>query len=284
MPLAARIALTLLIALGALAQETPASKPAPTTSTTAITTNTSTTSADSNELREDFSKLLRQRPSELATILVLDPTLLSNEAFLSGYPDLAKFVAEHPEVRRNPRYYLGEFAFHERSAMNEISETVSVAVIFFAILIAAGWFIRTLIEQKRWTQLSRTQTEVHNRIIDRFGTSAEVLEYIKTPAGTRFLESAPIQLRADAPVQNAPLGRALWSIQAGLVAAAGALGLLIVNGRFSAEASHAFFAAGVIGICIGGGFIVSAIVSIVVSRRLGLWQAPPEFADTGLER
>jgi hypothetical protein len=151
------------------------------------------------------------------------------------------------------------------------------------IAFALAWVIRTINEQKRWNKLSRTQSEVHNKILDRFGTSAEVLDYIKTPAGTKFLESAPIQLHDERPmrqVSNPPFTRAMWSIQIGVVLAVAALGMLLVSGRFDKESAQGFFALGVIGFSIGAGFIASAIVSIFLSRRLGLWQAPgPEHID-----
>jgi hypothetical protein len=132
--------------------------------------------------------------------------------------------------------------------------------------------VRTIIEQKRWNRLSKTQAEVHNKILDRFGTTSELLEYVKTPAGTKFLESAPIPLHEEKVPQNAPLARVLWSIQIGVVLAVGALGMLLVSFRFEKESAQGLFAMGMIGFCVGAGFIASAIVSIVLSRRLGLWK------------
>ena len=40
-----------------------------------------------------LSERLRRGPSDLPTILALDPSLLSNEKFLADYPDLTAFVA-----------------------------------------------------------------------------------------------------------------------------------------------------------------------------------------------
>jgi hypothetical protein len=135
--------------------------------------------------------------------------------------------------------------------------------------------VRTIVDQKRWSQLSRRQTEVHNKILDRFSNSDELLAYIKSPAGSKFLESAPIPLHAEAPRQNAPLSRVLWSVQIGVVVAAAGVGMLLVSTRFDAETAQGFFAMGSIATCIGAGFIISAIVSLVLSRRLGLYQEPP---------
>ena len=238
-------------------------------------TGAATTTYNSHDVRSDFSALLRKSPSELATIFVLDPTLLSNDAFLAGYPELARFVAAHPEVRRNPRYYLEEFAHADNDGdFGGILEPILIASVFGVIALAVAWLIRTLIEQRRWSRLSRTQSEVHNKILEKFGTSEALLEYMRSPAGSKFLESAPIPLRAEAAAPSAPIARVMGSIQLGVIVAAGAIGMLVVSGRLEKEAAEGFFALGVIGLCIGGGFIVSAVVSLALSRRLGLWQDP----------
>ena len=272
--------LTLLLGLagGLVAQETTTTT---TTATETAATETTTAASEtplpsSHQIRDRFSRLLQQRPPEVVSILKLDPSLLSDEAFLAKYPEIRDFVAEHPEVRHNPRFYLGEFADPgRRSSLAEgVLEGLSVFAVFVLIAFALGWTIRTLIEQKRWSRLTKTQSEVHNKILDRFSTSAELLDYIRTPAGTKFLESAPIPLHAEAAPQNAPLSRVIWSVQLGVVVAAASLGILLVSGRFEKEAAQEMFALGMIGVCIGAGFIASAVVSIFLSRRLGLWQSP----------
>jgi len=267
-----------------------------TTGTAAAGTAVTTTAAaaipselrSSHEIRSDFGMLLRQRPPEVATILKLDPTLLSDEAFLTKYPELRDFIAKHPEVRHNPQFYLSEFGepSRQRGLAEEVIEGLTIFSVFGIIAFALAWLLRTIIEQKRWSRLSRTQSEVHNKILDRFSTSAELLDYVKTPAGTKFLESAPIPLHADAAPQNAPLTRVMWSVQIGVVVAAASLGLLLVSGRFDKESAQELFALGMIGVSVGVGFIASAAVSIFLSRRLGLWQSPnAERADeTGIVR
>lgn len=235
----------------------------------------------SYEVRNQFIETLRRYPSELGRILSLDPTLLSNDAFLTGYPALAEFVTAHPEVRRNPRFFLSEFepAPRRDNVFDEVLEGLFILTMFSFFGFVLFWLVRTFIEQRRWSWLSRAQSEVHNKILDRFSTSEELMEYIRTPAGTKFLESAPIPLNAEQPPQNAPVSRMLWSIQIGVVVAAAAIGMLVVSARFDAETAQGFFAMGVIAFCIGAGFIGSAVVSLVLSRRLGLWQGSESRAN-----
>src|SRR5688500_18168087 len=101
------------------AQETAAVTTTATTTATTTTTDdvsdeareteAQPTASERNEraiLRDRFTALLGQHPDSLSKLLYLDPSLLSNDAFLAKYPDLAQFVAENPDIRRNPHYFV----------------------------------------------------------------------------------------------------------------------------------------------------------------------------------
>jgi hypothetical protein len=245
------------------------------------------------ETQDLFTRLLERHPHELWMILKLDPALLTNEAFMSGYPEIQEFVTRHPEILKNPRFYLARFSSpaQDRRVLDDIFEMLAVGGSIGLTIFALGWLIRTLIEQKRWKQLSRTQNEVHTKLLDRFGTSEQLIEYIRTPAGSKFLESAPIPLHVERPVRgkmSTLAARILWSVQIGVVAAILGLGMLLLGAVFDQDVSQGLFALGAIALCVGAGFIASAAVSLKLSRRLGLWEdggAPPEAIDgTGLVR
>jgi hypothetical protein len=109
------------------------------------------------------------------------------------------------------------------------------------------------------------------KLLDRFANNDELLTYVQSPAGSRFLESAPIMLDAPQKSVGAPLSRILWSMQGGIVLLAGGLGLLFVSARVDlAEAAQPLRGLGIVAIAIGVGFIVSAAMSYVISERLGL--------------
>ncbi|MBV9495224.1 MAG: hypothetical protein JOZ54_13330 [Acidobacteria bacterium] len=263
-----------LTAQSAPAKSSTASETTATAATAAVAPSSTDSSMTSQEVRGQFTSLLHESPNELPMILKLDPTLLSNDAYLSGYPELQRFVVAHPEVRRNPGFYLSAFRLpgERDGALHEIIEPVTICAVMAIIGFTLVWFVRTVIEQRRWTRLSRIQTEVHNKILDRFASSNELLEYIKTPAGTKFLESAPIPLHAEQPREmgSPSLLRALWSLQIGIIVAAGGLGTLLVSLRFEKEAAEGFFALGAIAFSVGVGFIASAAVSLFLARRVSL--------------
>lgn len=227
--------------------------------------------------------MLRRLPPDVGKVLKHDPTLWRNKEFLDTYPALAVFVTTHPDVAHSPSYYLASVWIPsdptpetaDSRLWNELLETVSIFAAFVFVAIVLTWLIRTAIEHRRWSRLAKTQAEVHNKLMDRFASNEDLLNYIQTPVGKRFLESAPIPLEQPAtrPV-SAPIGRILWSVQAGLVMLAGGIGMRFVSLSADKDAAGPLAALGTLGIAVGIGLVVSAAASFLLSRRLGLWRDP----------
>lgn len=268
----------LLFSFGLFAQETPA--PETTISTTAPESQEAPAPEQVSEVRSSYDirselhRILRHSPPGLTTVLQLDPTLLSNPEYLSTYPQLGAFLEQHPQIRHDPKFYLGNpQPARPRSLLADVVESLGDLATFLIVALAIVWLIRTIIEQRRWSRLSRTQSEVHNKILDRFTTNEELIAYVGTPAGRKFLESAPINVESQAP-KNLPVTRILWSVQLGVVIVAGAIGLTAVSGLgFAADESQSLLAMGIIAACLGAGFIGSGFLSLYLSRRLGLWES-----------
>jgi hypothetical protein len=259
------------------------------TETTATTTTTApvaaaATDTDASQTRERFRELLERHPPQVGKVLKLDPTLFTNAAYLANYPALASFVAQHPEVAHSPSFYLenvwvGDARPESASerAWHDAVEGFAVFMVMGLVALVLSWIIRTLIQHRRWSRVSKVQAEVHNKLMDRFASNEELLAYISTPAGQRFLETAPLAIDTAQQSVGSPAGRILWSIQAGLVVAAAGIGLWLVSSNTEKEVAQPFFALGILALSVGIGFIVSSVVSLVVSRKLGLW-TPPESA------
>jgi hypothetical protein len=249
----------LLISSAAFAQ-----KPAP----------ASTPSA--TETREDLRSILRDHAPQLATVLKLDPTLLTNQAYLATYPDLNTFLTQHPEVAHNPGYYFegvgGSGSDSGFRAWRDVMGDVAGFTVFLVITGVLIWMIRTIIDQRRWNRLSAIQTEVHSKLLDRFTSNEELLAYLQTPAGKKFLESAPIPLEAGPKPISAPVGRIFWSLQAGLVLIAAGIGFDLVSLRVPNPDSTGLYGVGVIALLIGVALVLSAIVFYGLSKRFGLFQ------------
>jgi hypothetical protein len=258
-----------------------AAPPAPSTATATVT---AAVDADSRQTREEMKALLRRYPPELGYVLKLDPTLFGNQTYLANYPALANFVAQHPEVAHNPSYFLDEITLpNERREPDppgmriwrQLVGDIFGGIAFLIVTSVLVWVIKTLIDQRRWNRLSRVQTEVHSKLLERFTSNEELLAYIQTPAGKRFFESAPIPLESGPRPMRAPIGRIFWSLQAGLVLIAAGIGFDLVSLRVKTEASEVLYGIGMLGLLIGVALVVSAGVFYGLSRKFGLWQPPP---------
>jgi len=246
---------------------------------------------DARETREKFDEVMKRLPPAVGRVLRLDPSLMSNEGYMANYPSLVAFLKQHPEIKANPGYFfehIGSSEFwsppqpetRDMQAVRiwrDMMQFVAIATIFTVITSAVIWIIRTLVEYRRWLRTSKVHTEVHNKLLDRFTTNEDLMAYIQTPAGRRFLESAPLAVEGPSRPMGAPFNRILWSVQVGVVLAAGALGLLFVSNRVIDEVAQPLFAVGVLALTVGAGFVVSAAASFLLSRRLGLLDtaAPP---------
>jgi len=242
---------------------------------------------NARETRERLVSLLRQYPPSLAEVLRLDPSLLANDAYLSPYPALAAFLKQHPEVAHNPAYFIGEVRFNSAdnsmtarkiNLVESMAAGFAVLTGFVSMILVVGWTARSILAHRRWLRSSKVQTDVHTKLLDRFTSNDELLAYIQTPVGRRFLESAPIPMDAGPQPFSAPVGRILWSIQAGLVIGVGGLGLLYVSRHLGtqfgelADLAQVPFVVGMLAVAIGVGFVLSAGVSYILSHRLGLFE------------
>jgi hypothetical protein len=239
------------------------------------------------QVRERFMEILSRQPPSLGRVLKLDPALMLNDAYLAPYPEVAQFLRQHPEVPRNPSYFLERISIQTGSQsartqdLREFSRMIGSFTAFLVFLVVTGvviWLIRTVIEQRRWGRLSRIQAEVHTKLMDRFSSNDELMAYVQTPSGRRFLESGPSPLAEAGPAMSAPFARILWSVQAGVVGVMAGIGLIFVSGRLTDEPSQFFYVVGIVTLALGLGFIASAGAAYALSRRLGLFNDAPAGA------
>ena len=236
------------------------------------------TDQNAETVREQFNTILRQYSPGLGRVLALDPTLMGREDYMAPYPAVTTFLKQHPEILRNPSYYLARYSEGysysysdpRTRAWNDMMEMISVGAVMLTIVFALTWLVRTAVDYRRWGRLAKVQAEAHTKLLDRFTGNEELLAYVKSPAGSKFLESAPITLDGSPRQMNAPLSRILWSMNAGVVLTAAGIGMNYISGRIDEHMSEPVFTFGVILISVGIGFLVSAALSFLLSRRLGL--------------
>jgi hypothetical protein len=266
---------------------------APHAANPAISSNPSQLSQqDLSALQDQLLQLLRVSPT-LAEVVSHDPSLLSNEEYVNhNNPELARFLQVHPEVAHNPDFYLFNnlHGDHDRPAetlerklwpalaqsqpsgysMQSFMSDAVPFMVFVCILGALLWLTHVLIENRRWGRIFNLQTDVHGKLIEKFATSQEVLTYMGTDAGKRFLEATPIAVgfERQQPVPS-PVARVLTPLQIGVVMTLLGLGLIYLRHSVT-EAAPALLVVGTIVLMPGLGFIISAGITWILARHLGL--------------
>ena len=242
-------------------------------------------------LQDQLLQALRVSPT-LAEVVARDPSLLTNSEYVNRYnPELGRFLQAHPEIARNPDFFLFNNLHGEhgppsealaRKLWPEISEGRPSGIdhdlindgipflVFLCILGALLWLTHVLLENRRWNRIFKLQTDVHGRLIERFGTSQEVLSYMGSEAGKRFLEATPIAVGFEQkqPVPS-PVARVLTPLQIGVVMTLLGVGLLLLRHSF-ADGGGALLLIGTVVLMPGLGFIISAGITWVLARHLGL--------------
>jgi len=241
---------------------------------------------DARQVRAQLMGVFQQYPPSVREVLQLDPVLMSNPNYVSLYPGLAAFLSQHPEIVHNPGFFLGLPENYGGNRYNEdsfgrnmerIITPIMVAGVIISLIGILAWVIRAIMNHRRWLRVSKLQTDMQNKLLERFTSNEEMLAFIQTSAGQRFLESASVAAEPGPRALSAPVGRMLWSIQLGIVILVAGTGLEIVSYQLSdhADAVTAFQVTGGIVIALGIGFILSALGSFMLSRRLGLMDPSP---------
>jgi hypothetical protein len=257
-----------------------------------------TSDKDVEATQEELIHLLRMSPT-LTSVVARDPSLLANKEYVrANNPQLAQFLENHPEVELNPGYYLFTHLHTDgrpdealerevwpdlpevrpgRPAVDELMSDISPAFVMVFVVGALLWLTKFFVENRRWTRIFKQNSDVHSRIIERFGSNQELLAYMSTDAGKRFLEAAPIALDLT-PEQRMPnaVARVLTPIQIGIVMSLLGCGFLLLHSvRTDPDFQTSMLVMGTIFLMPGIGFILSAGVTWVLARRLGL------MPDTG---
>jgi hypothetical protein len=234
-------------------------------------------SSDARGTRAQLHQLFRQLPPAVGEVLSRDPSLLANEQYLAPYPTLQAFLQQHPEIARNPGFFLGGFSYFEPQPRNRALDILENVLGGFLVLFGGAavlgmlvWLVRAIIDHRRWLRVSRVQTELQTKVMDRLTNNEDLLAYLQSPGGRRFLEGAPALGEGAVRPYGAPIGSILWSVQGGVVLISLGVGLWFVQGRVLEEVAEGFYIIGVIVTALGAGFVLSALVAYALSRRFGL--------------
>lgn len=245
--------------------------------------------------RQELFKFLRMSP-KLTTVVGRDPSLLSDESYVArNNPELAQFLRNHPEVVRNPEFYLffpsdQRFRKEHRELSLEtavwpefrtsdplrIIEPIVVSLVIIFLVGALLWVVRILVENSKWKKLSKMQSDIYSRLLDKCGSNEELLGYLRSGSGKPLFELAS---GLEARTTN-PMTRVFMPLQVGIVLTLAGAGFLYLR-QSVPEGATPFLVLGTLIFTLGIGFIISSIVAFALARHMGLWPQPAHAGVTG---
>jgi hypothetical protein len=256
--------------------------------------------SDVADTQSQLLKLLRLSPI-LTTVVARDPSLLSDQAYVErNNPELAQFLAAHPDIAKNPEFYLFSNLVQghgrreqvleravwpdmnaddrSQSRTSEVVHQMIPIIIVPAIFLAIVWVIRIAYESHRWNRTFKLQSEVHSRLIDKFTSSQDLAAYMQTEAGRRFLEASPIATGVDMGVRMPNVvARILTPLTVGIVLVLSGIGLLLLRNA-DVDMTTPMLVLGTLSLMPGIGFILSAGATWIVAKRLGMLPEKEDFA------
>jgi hypothetical protein len=146
-------------------------------------------------------------------------------------------------------------------------KAVSILAAFFGGTAFFYALTRQAFEHRRWQQQVKVQADLHAKLLEQLTTRDDFRDYLEGSTGRRLLE----MMTTVSPGVDMPVGRVLWSVQAGVVLAAIGAGFWVARRAIAdSELLVAFDVISTLAIVTGVGFVLSAIVSWGLLRRFGL--------------
>lgn len=127
-----------------------------------------------------------------------------------------------------------------------------------------GWCVWVVSTNVRRRQATEKMAELHLKLLDRCANSDELLRYLESEAGRKFLDYAAVET-------SNPTGRIMGAIQAGLIfSLLGGAGLLVRQQMNNLDGREGILIISAGALAIGIGFLISSIASYVLSKSWGL--------------
>ncbi len=140
-----------------------------------------------------------------------------------------------------------------------MNEDLIVLPALFAMFCWIFWVIFTSVRRYKTAKL---QAGVHTSLIEKFGSSQDLLVYVQSDAGKRLVDSLGVD-------HSSPFSRIFLALQTGVILIPLGLGLLFLRGRV-AGTEEGFLVFGTLLLTLGIGFLAAAGVSYTLSKSLGL--------------
>ena len=133
---------------------------------------------------------------------------------------------------------------------------IIVSLGFFAMIVWIVW-LGTNSKNRR----AQAQADVQTKLIERFGSAKEFIDFLQSPAGRQFVTGVEVSATLHAK------DRVIGGISKGVILSLLGLGFLAI---WLADENRGFIYPGFILLGLGVGFFLSALISWKLSKSYGL--------------
>ncbi len=145
--------------------------------------------------------------------------------------------------------------------MNE--ETVIMIIVMPTMFIIMGWAFKTGLDFFHKQRLVKLHYSLQDKLLEKLGNSPQAIEYLNSDAGEKMFALL-------AKERTNPYARILTALQAGAVLSLLGIGFIILRNQVPVDGAEAFMVIGVLGLCLGLGFLASSAAAYVFSKQWGL--------------
>ena len=139
---------------------------------------------------------------------------------------------------------------------------VAIMLVMVASFATLAWVMYLVSETSKRQRRTKAQSELQGRLLDKFSSAHEVAEFLQTQGGAQFVNSFSGE-------HEEPAAGILRSTHRGIVLVIVGVGCLGLTRAYGWE-NNPLLVVGVILLCLGIGFLISAAVSHRLSKALGM--------------
>ena len=161
--------------------------------------------------------------------------------------------------------------------LHHFMQDLSPLVFSVTLIFATAWVVTVIIKAFKQKSILRTRAELYNRLLDKFSSAPEFVNYLESEVGRQFLEEITIQ-------GAAPTNKILGSIQKGVIFVLAGLGSLFLGNLFDKTLGGDLYIVLIVGgtivLMLGIGFLISTGITYRLSKSWGLIGVETKSKDT----
>jgi hypothetical protein len=141
-------------------------------------------------------------------------------------------------------------------------ENIVMLIVLPALFVTCSFVLWTIFSTIRRYKIARLQADIQAKLVDKFGTTQDLIAYAGTETGKDFLRSLSLE-------QRSPYDRIIGAVQAGIVSFFFGVALFFLRNRVPGG-EQVLLVLGTMFGTLGIGFVLAAAASYSLSKSFGL--------------